>query len=97
MYIDLARCRRWRLPTDVTSALLSVCQETQVSAVVAKLPGSRGAAAGSTLFYTDPGARYLIIGRVCQALETLPHRSDLTAYLDSIDHSSDVPPGNPVR
>ncbi len=63
-------------PASVSSALAKRLPKTEVSAVdCKKLPGLCEVAAGSTLFYTDPGARYLIIGRVYD-MET---RTDLTA------------------
>lgn len=63
-------------PASVSQALAKRLPKTQVSAVdCKKLPGLCEVAAGSTLFYTDPGARYLIIGRVYD-MET---RTDLTA------------------
>jgi len=61
---------------DVKAALAKRLPKTQVSAVDCnKLSGVCEVAAGTTLFYTDQGARYLIIGRVYD-MET---RTDLTA------------------
>ena len=61
---------------DVKAALAKRLPKTQVSAVDCnKLAGVCEIAAGTTLFYTDQGARYLIIGRVYD-MET---RTDLTA------------------
>ncbi len=63
-------------PDDVKAALAIRLPKTQVSAVDCnKLSGVCEVAAGTTLFYTDRGARYLIIGRVYD-MET---RTDLTA------------------
>jgi thiol:disulfide interchange protein DsbC len=61
---------------DVKAALAKRLPKTEVSNIdCKKLPGVCEVAAGSTLFYTDPAARYLIIGRVYD-MET---RTDLTA------------------
>lgn len=61
---------------DVKASLEKRLPKTQVSSIdCTKLPGVCEVAAGSTLFYTDPKARYLIIGRVYD-MET---RTDLTA------------------
>jgi thiol:disulfide interchange protein DsbC len=61
---------------DVKTALAKRLPKTQVSAVDCnKLAGVCEIAAGTTLFYTDKQARYLIIGRVYD-MET---RTDLTA------------------
>lgn len=61
---------------SVSSALATRLPRTRISAVdCTKLPGLCEVAAGSTLFYTDPKARYLVIGRVYD-MET---RTDLTA------------------
>ena len=61
---------------EVKAALARRLPKTQVSAVDCnKLAGVCEIAAGTTLFYTDKQARYLIIGRVYD-MET---RTDLTA------------------
>ena len=63
-------------PASVAAALAKRLPKTQVGSIdCKKLPGVCEVAAGSTLFYTDPAARYLIIGRVYD-MET---RTDLTA------------------
>jgi thiol:disulfide interchange protein DsbC len=63
-------------PDAVMAALAKRLPKTEVSSIdCKKLPGVCEVAAGSTLFYTDPAARYLIIGRVYD-MET---RTDLTA------------------
>ena len=63
-------------PGDVKAALAKRLPKTEVTAVDCdKLSGVCEVAAGSTLFYTDRSARYLIIGRVYD-MET---RTDLTA------------------
>lgn len=63
-------------PAAVSAALAKRLPKTQVSSIdCKKLDGLCEVAAGSTLFYTDPTARYLIIGRVYD-MET---RTDLTA------------------
>lgn len=57
-------------------ALAERLPRTKVSAIDCnKLPGLCEIAAGQTLFYTDPKARYLIIGRVYD----MESRTDLTA------------------
>lgn len=63
-------------PDTVKASLAKRLPKTQVTSInCSKLPGVCEVAAGSTLFYTDAKARYLIIGRVYD-MET---RTDLTA------------------
>ncbi len=60
----------------VKAALVTRLPKTRVSSVdCAKLGGLCEVAAGTTLFYTDASARYLIIGRVYD----MQTRTDLTA------------------
>ncbi len=62
--------------TAVREALAVRLPKTKISAVdCSKLPGLCEIAAGQTLFYTDPNARYLVIGRVYD----MESRTDLTA------------------
>lgn len=62
--------------SDVKASLARRLPKTEVSSIdCKKLGGLCEVAAGSTLFYTDASARYLIIGRVYD-MET---RTDLTA------------------
>lgn len=57
-------------------ALAERLPRTKISAIDCnKLPGLCEVAAGQTLFYTDPKARYLVIGRVYD----MESRTDLTA------------------
>jgi thiol:disulfide interchange protein DsbC len=63
-------------PADVKAGLAKRLPKTEVTAVdCGKFAGVCEVTAGTTLFYTDAGARYLIIGRVYD-MET---RTDLTA------------------
>ncbi|OYZ15860.1 MAG: hypothetical protein B7Y35_07340 [Sphingomonadales bacterium 28-64-96] len=60
----------------VREALAARLPKTKISAVdCSKLPGLCEVVAGQTLFYTDPAARYLVIGRVYD----MAARTDLTA------------------
>ena len=62
--------------TAVRAALATRLPKTKISAIdCGKLPGLCEVAAGQTLFYTDPSARYLVIGRIYD----MESRTDLTA------------------
>jgi thiol:disulfide interchange protein DsbC len=62
--------------TAVQAALATRLPKTKISSVdCSKLPGLCEVVAGQTLFYTDPEARYLVIGRVYD----MAARTDLTA------------------
>lgn len=64
------------VPTDVAALLKARLPKTEVSAVdCSKIGGLCEVTAGDNLFYVDPTARYLVIGRVYD-MET---RQDLTA------------------